>query len=210
MTVEQWHDRKVILGLGNPGGRYEGTRHNRGREVTEELARRLGRDLDSTECGARLVALEDTVLVAPETFMNRSGYAARCLMERRGVAPERMLVVYDEASLALGVLRIRHRGGAGGHNGMASVLECLRTENIPRLRLGIGPSAGHEPESDLVEFVLSPFTESESALASTQIKRAADACQLWLERGTEAAMNRFNGSQLPQGNAAVLVDEEEE
>lgn len=209
-SVEQWKGRKLILGLGNPGERYAATRHNRGREVIEELARRWGRSLDTVECGARIAVSDLVVLAAPDTYMNRSGYAARCLVERRGLAPEDMLVVYDEAALPLGALRLRHRGGAGGQNGMASVLESLQTDEVPRLRLGVGPIAGLPGGSDLVEYVLSPFDDGEARLARDQIQTAADACELWLAHGTEAAMNRFNGSPTTVLGVTDSVEEQEE
>lgn len=186
---------RLVLGLGNPGREYESTRHNRGREVVEELARRRGLELRPGECRARL-AVEDGVLYAtPETFMNRSGYAARCLVERHDVAPSLLLVVFDDVALPLGALRLRPSGGAGGQKGMASVLESLRTDEVPRLRLGIGPEGGFAPEIDRVEFVLERFAPAEDRPAREQIARAADACELWLAAGLEAAMNRYNRAE---------------
>ncbi|HVR29446.1 MAG TPA: aminoacyl-tRNA hydrolase [Thermoanaerobaculia bacterium] len=192
MAVERWDAKPLVLGLGNPGREYEATRHNRGREVVEELARRRGLALPDAECRTRLAIEGDVILAIPETFMNRSGYAARCLVERHGLEPSAMLVVYDDIALPLGALRLRPWGGPGGQRGMASVLECLRTDGIPRLRLGIAPSAGLEPEVDRVEFVLSRFAPDEESAARNQILRAADACELWLEAGAEAVMNRYN------------------
>jgi PTH1 family peptidyl-tRNA hydrolase len=188
-----WESKSLVLGLGNPGAEYEGTRHNRGREVVEELARRRGVVLAPGPCQTRLALDGDLVLATPETFMNRSGYAARCLIERHGLDPARMLVVFDDIYLPLGALRIRASGGAGGQKGMASVLECLRTQDIARLRLGIAPVAA-EPATDLdrVEFVLARFSPGELAAASEQITRAADACETWLRAGAAEAMNRFN------------------
>lgn len=202
MAVESWQDKRLFLGLGNPGHKYRGTRHNRGREVVQELAQRRASTLTHEECRARLAVLDDVVLAIPETFMNRSGFAARCLVERRSLDRRRMLVVFDDVALPLGTLRLRPRGGPGGQRGMASVLEGLRSEEIPRLRLGIAPPGGWPPNSDLVEFVLSPFAPEEERAAREQIVRAADACELWLAEGMEAAMNRFNGPAPDLGGAA--------
>jgi PTH1 family peptidyl-tRNA hydrolase len=165
--------------------------------VVEELARRRGVSLDLEECRTRLAVDGDLVLATPETFMNRSGYAARCLVESHGVEPARILVVYDDFALPLGALRLRLRGGPGGQRGMASVLECLRTDDVPRLRLGVAPVAGLGPEIDRVELVLTRFAPEEMDAAREQVQRGADACELWLEAGAEAVMNRYNRSDGP-------------
>jgi peptidyl-tRNA hydrolase, PTH1 family len=194
--------KRWILGLGNPGARYAATRHNVGFRFVEELARRRGtRLLDlpadeqarHLECNA-LVADDDTLgLAAPQTYMNRSGHAARCLTERRGLAPEDFLVVYDEIHLALGTLRLRRSGSPAGHRGMESVLESLGTDRVPRLRLGVGGDDGSPVGEDLVEFVLQPFAADELKRAEAMILRAADACEAWAADGVDAAMQRFNG-----------------
>jgi PTH1 family peptidyl-tRNA hydrolase len=193
VSSDTWESKSLVLGLGNPGTEYEGTRHNRGREVVEELARRRGVELRPAHCQTRLAIDGELVLATPDTFMNRSGYAARCLIERHGLDPARLLVVFDDIYLALGALRIRTSGGAGGQKGIASVLECLRTQEIARLRLGIAPLAA-EPGADLdrVEFVLARFEPGELAVANEQIARAAEACETWLREGAVVAMNRFN------------------
>lgn len=207
--MEQWEDRSLVLGLGNPGAQYRDTRHNRGREVVQELARRRGGRLSHEECGARLAIFEDVVLAVPETFMNRSGYSARCLVERRSIQPERILVVYDDTALPLGTLRLRPRGGPGGQKGLASVLEALRRDDVPRLRLGIGPKQRQVRGEDLTDFVLSPFDAEEREAAQLQIERAADACESWLENGTELTMNRFNGPAPPSADGTAGVEEED-
>jgi peptidyl-tRNA hydrolase, PTH1 family len=193
--VEASESKSLVLGLGNPGPRYQGTRHNRGREVVEELARRRGARLGEGPCQVRLAVDGEILLAIPETFMNRSGYAARCLVERYQLDPARMLVVFDDIALPLGALRLRTRGGPGGQKGMASVLECLRTEAIARLRLGVAPPGGFEPDCDRADFVLSRFAPGEAEAAREQIARAADACEIWLERGPAEAMNRFNATE---------------
>ena len=131
---------RLILGLGNPGERYRDTRHNVGFRVVEELARRRGVRLRTAECASLVGEGPELVLAQPQTYMNRSGYAARCLLERRGLAPQDLLIVFDDVHLPLGRLRLRPSGSPGGHRGMESVLENLRSAEVPRLRLGVGPT----------------------------------------------------------------------
>ena len=182
--------RRLILGLGNPGDRYRKTRHNVGFEVVEELARRRSVELSRLECQTLLADDGELTLGIPQTYMNRSGYAARCLVERRGFEPENILVVFDEVNLPLARLRLRTHGSPGGHRGMESVIRSLNTDRIPRLRLGIGPGEGQS--EDLVDYVLEPFEASERATVEEMIERAADACESWLAHGPEQTMNRFN------------------
>lgn len=183
----------VIVGLGNPGERYRETRHNLGFRVVEVLARRLGVALTAVECNALVGRGGDGPLLAlPQTYMNRSGYALRCLAERHGFGPERVLVVYDDVNLPLGRLRLRPGGSPGGHRGMESVVENLRTDTVPRLRLGCAGEAGTPTGEELVDFVLSPFRPDEEAAVEEMVGRAADACETWLAEGIDAAMNRFN------------------
>jgi PTH1 family peptidyl-tRNA hydrolase len=189
---------RLILGLGNPGETYRDTRHNVGFRVVEELARRFGTPVDTVECNSLVGRLSgdpegEVLLVKPQTYMNRSGYAARCFAERLAIEPASFLVVYDEINLPLGKLRLRRSGSPAGHRGLESVIENLRTAEVPRLRLGVagpdGPPAGEE----LVDFVLAPFVEGEREAVEEMIRRAADACETWLKEGVEAAMNRHNG-----------------
>ncbi len=192
---------KLILGLGNPGERYRDTRHNVGFLVVDELARRWGIRPDREECGALvgtgsvdgLDGLDGEVfLVKPQTYMNRSGWAARCLAEAHGLEPSAMLVVYDEVVLPLGKLRLRKSGSPAGHRGLESVIENLRTDQVPRLRLGLSSEAGPPGGEDLVEYVLAPFPKEEQEAVGEMVKRAADACEVWLREGPDAAMQRFN------------------
>lgn len=183
--------RRLILGLGNPGNRYRNTRHNIGFAVVEELARRRSVELSKLECNTLLAEAEDLTLGIPQTYMNRSGYAARCLVERHGFAPENVLVVFDEVNLPLSRLRLRTKGSPGGHRGMESIIQSLNTDRVPRLRLGIGPEEGGDPE-DLVDFVLEPFEADEREQVDEMIAQAADACESWLAHGSERTMNRYN------------------
>jgi PTH1 family peptidyl-tRNA hydrolase len=189
---------RLILGLGNPGEEYRDTRHNVGFRVVEELARRWEIPVDRLECNAltgRAAVGEgptDILLVKPQTYMNRSGYAARCFAERYELAPESLLVVYDEINLPLGKLRVRRAGSPAGHRGLESILENLRSAEVPRLRLGV---AGEEkiPGEELADFVLGPFADGERETVEEMIRRAADACVVWALEGVEAAMRGFNG-----------------
>jgi PTH1 family peptidyl-tRNA hydrolase len=183
----------LVVGLGNPGPEYRDTRHNVGFLVAEELAARWGVPLRRGACNSRLGQREGTLLALPQTFMNRSGHAARCLVERHGLQPERVLVVLDEVALPLGKLRLRPGGSPGGHRGLESILESLQTDRVPRLRLGV--RAGELPPSgdELVDFVLSPFASEEREVVGEMVVRGADAVELWVSEGVEAAMARING-----------------
>ena len=200
---------RLILGLGNPGDEYRDTRHNVGFRVVEELARRWEIPCDRLECNSlvgRLAAgegsgvppagsagiLADILLVKPQTYMNRSGYAARCFVESHGIDPSAVLVVYDEINLPLGKLRLRRAGSPAGHRGLESVIENLRTAEVPRLRLGVAQEEKVAGE-DLAGFVLAPFAADERETVDEMIRRAADACEAWVREGVEAAMGRFNG-----------------
>lgn len=186
-------EQRIIVGLGNPGERYVATRHNVGFRVVEEMARRRRVTLLEIECNSRVGRSGSLTLAAPQTFMNRSGFAARCLLERRGAAAEQALVVYDEVHLPLGMLRLRPAGSPAGHRGLESVLENLGTDRVPRLRLGVGSEAGPPPGEDLSDYVLAPFTSDETEAVEAMISRAADACEAWAESGIESAMQDYNG-----------------
>jgi PTH1 family peptidyl-tRNA hydrolase len=187
---------KLIVGLGNPGPRYARTRHNVGFRVLDAVAARAGAALATRRFGGRFgegaLASERALLLAPESFMNRSGdTVAEALAALPDVEPSRdLLVVFDDADLPLGRLRLRARGSSGGHNGLADVLERLGSEDVPRLRFGIGRPA--EP-LDTVDFVLEAFTPAEEERLRLAVPRAADAVECFVRDGVAAAMNRFNG-----------------
>ncbi len=183
---------RLVLGLGNPGPEYAATRHNVGFRVVDELVRRRALGLRAGSCNAWSAEADGVLYVQPQTFMNRSGYTARCFAEHRGVDPGDVLVVFDDVHLPLGKLRVRPSGSPGGHRGMESVIENLRSNVVPRLRLGVAPEQPIDGEI-LRDFVLEPFAEAESAAVEAMIRRAADACECWLAEGVAAAMNRFNG-----------------
>lgn len=186
---------RLVLGLGNPGAEYRETRHNVGFRVVEELARRWGISVDRLECNSLVGGGVDgrPWLAQPQTYMNRSGYAARCLLERQELDPEQILVVYDEVNLPLGRLRLRRSGSPAGHRGLESILENLRSDQVPRLRLGIAPEAGAPSGEGLPDFVLAPFAADELETVAEMIRRAADACEVWVAEGADVAMRQFNG-----------------
>lgn len=189
----------MILGLGNPGPEYAATRHNLGFRVVDELARRQRVRLVAGECNCAVGRPpgDSLVLAQPHTYMNRSGYAVRCLVERYGFDMSDMLVVYDEVALPVGRLRLRPSGSPAGHRGLESVIHEMKSDLIPRLRLGIAEAgedaAPPEPPKNLVAYVLEPFASGEQEAVGEMVSRAADACQAWLAEGVEAAMNQFNG-----------------
>lgn len=188
---------RVVVGLGNPGEKYLATRHNVGFRVIEELVRRFPKATRSQECNSEVYSLVDDASaleirwVLPQTFMNRSGFAVRCLRERLHIDPRSFLIVYDEVHLPLGSLRLRTQGSPGGHRGMESIIENLGTDAVARLRMGVG--AGELDGAELVDFVLGEFSPEEEADVEAMIRRAADACEAWCQDGAESVMRKFNG-----------------
>jgi PTH1 family peptidyl-tRNA hydrolase len=182
-----------VIGLGNPGERYENTRHNVGFHVARELAARTKTDIRRPEFLALTARAELSrsmvLLMEPQTFMNASGRSAAAAKEALGIPAERMLAVYDDLDLPLGRIRLRAEGGHGGHNGMRSLIAELGTESFPRLRVGIGrPTDG----ASVLEHVLSPFRDDEREAARGAVVRAADAVEAWIADGIERAMERSN------------------
>ncbi|MBI2939488.1 MAG: aminoacyl-tRNA hydrolase [Chloroflexi bacterium] len=195
---------RLVVGLGNPGSEYAGTRHNIGFAVVDELARRWGTRFGKRQAKS-LVALPRAgeldgrpVLAKPQTYMNLSGDAVRLLARGLGPRPEEILVVYDDIDLPLGRVRVRERGSAGGHRGVASIIERLGTDAFPRLRLGVGRPAG-----ETVDYVLSRFTVDEQLAADELVARGADAAACAVEEGLAAAMNRYNRPGLPSSRTSV-------
>ncbi len=181
----------LVLGLGNPGPQYAGTRHNVGFEVAAEVLRRRGREewMQRFSCELAVIAPGRMVVVAcPLSYMNRSGTAARRLLAEFEMPAENMLVVVDDVDLPLGVLRLRVSGGPGPHNGLRDLCDALGT-GFPRLRVGVG---GAEEGVDLAECVLSPFSQIQRPRADAAVQRAADAVDVALRDGLEPAMNIFN------------------
>ena len=183
----------LILGLGNPGSQYEGTRHNVGFEVVDELARRAGAVLSRTRHRARYETTRlcgrKVLLAQPLTYMNRSGEAAKPLLEYHGLGDGDLIVVHDDADLEAGVVRVKLGGGTAGHNGLSSIVSHLGSTGFARVRIGVGRA----PEGrDLADWVLSRPGAGDLAALREAVETGADAVEAVLTDGVEAAMNRFN------------------
>jgi peptidyl-tRNA hydrolase, PTH1 family len=184
---------KAIVGLGNPGSQYKGTRHNVGFDVIDEIARRQSVGFESAPAEALIGKWrrpeEAVLLVKPLTFMNLSGQAIGELARYFKIEVADLIVVVDEVHLPLGKLRARKRGSAGGHNGLKSVIAHLGDE-FARLRLGVGRGAD---QRNMADHVLSRFEKDEMAEVERMTARAADASEMFITSGIEAVMNAFNG-----------------
>lgn len=180
--------------LGNPGLKYNGTRHNAGFMTADAMEKKLGVSINKM----RFKALTQTVdigghkvlLMKPQTYMNMSGDAIVQAVKFYKVPPERVIVVSDETALPIGKLRIRRGGSAGGHNGLKSIIAQLGTDQFPRIRLGIG--APPHPDYDMVDWVLSAFKGQDAADIEAVAKKAADAVECYITEGADKAMNKFN------------------
>jgi PTH1 family peptidyl-tRNA hydrolase len=185
-----------VVGLGNPGLRYRATRHNAGFFVVDRLAKsrraRFRRKFAHSVVASIEVGGRDALLVKPRCFMNRSGMALGEILAGWGDETPDFLVVYDDFHLDAGRIRFRGRGSAGGHNGMQSILDALETDEIPRLRIGVGSPA---PGEDPAEYVLAPVPRPDREPLARAVDLAAEAVEFWLRGGTlQECMNRYNGS----------------
>ena len=183
---------KLIVGLGNPGSKYRGTRHNVGFEVVDELARRYAVSFESSPADAVMARERGPgariIIAKPLTFMNRSGEAVSVLSRYYRIEPGDLLLVADDANLPLGRLRARACGSDGGHNGLGSVVAVLGT-TFARLRVGVGRGDGR---LDLANYVLARFNDAEHSEIVTAIQRAADAVETFVNEGIDVMMSRFN------------------
>jgi PTH1 family peptidyl-tRNA hydrolase len=183
---------RLIAGLGNPGPEYAVTRHNIGFMVVDQLAARFGSAWEKSVPHAREVALYakcgGVLLVKPLSFMNRSGYPLFAVAQFYKIEPQQILVALDDLALPLGRLRLRARGGSGGHNGLDSVIAQFGTEEIPRLRIGIGAA----PREGSADYVLSRFFDEEKPTVRSTIDRAVEALKCAIDNGLVSAMNTFN------------------
>ena len=191
---------RLIVGLGNPGSEYIQTRHNVGFLAAERLAHRWKVPLRKKGCdsvfGEGKFSGLAVAVAMPQTFMNASGRPLRCLLERWKLKPAAVLALCDDVALPLGMIRLRGKGSAGGHLGLASILEELGTDQVARLRIGVRPADGLE--KDLTPFVLGTFKAPEGKLLEQALASVVEAGELWLSRGLNAAMNRFN-QKIKQG-----------
>jgi len=184
---------KAVIGLGNPGKQYAKTRHNLGRMAIHHYLRRFSKEkIKKVEQDFSVVykIRDERLIVEPLTYMNLSGVSVKETCEKFSLSPSDCLLVYDEYAVPFGKMKAKPGGGAGGHNGVASVLAELSTREISRLRLGIGIETRL---SDLVSFVLEEFDEDERQRLPELLERAADAIECFFAEGLNAVMNRFNG-----------------
>lgn len=189
---------EAVVGLGNPGETYAGTRHNVGFDAVDVLARlhRAGawtREYRSLTCRTRRG--QSVVLAKPQTLMNRSGSAVEALVAGEGISPRDVLVLVDDVDLPLGRIRIRRSGGSGTHNGLRDIVDRIGT-GFPRVRMGV---RGEGETGDLAAYVLSPFTSEEQPAVRGMIERAARAASCVVYEGIGTAMNRFNASSTVEG-----------
>lgn len=184
---------KCIVGLGNPGKKYEQTRHNIGFMVIDELLKRNGitKMQKKFNCDYVMtnIGTEKVMLVKPQTFMNLSGEGVRPLIDYFDIEVADTLVIYDDLDLPVGKIRLREKGGHGGHNGIRSLLAHLDSKDFKRLRIGIGRPADETP---IVNYVLQKFPKHESPEIGHVISLAADACEAWMQKSFQDVMNTFN------------------
>ena len=189
---------KLIVGLGNPGYEYHRTPHNLGFMAIDRLAEACGKDLARREAQALTAATvlegEQVVLAKPQTYMNLSGLSVARLLQNYELPVRDLLVLVDEIEIPLGMLRIRPRGSAGGHNGLKSIIGALEADDFIRLRLGVGPE---RPVEDYVSYLLRPFRPADTQLVAEMLDQACEAVRVILSEGVQKAMNRFNRKVPP-------------
>lgn len=184
----------IIVGLGNPEHRYDGTRHNIGFSAVTALADIYGISMDMKKhravCGKGVIEGQKVILAMPQTYMNLSGESVRELVDYYKIDPEEeLIVIYDDINLAPGKLRIRPKGSAGGHNGIKNIIAHLGTQVFPRIRIGVG----EKPKGwDLADYVLGHFSKEDRGLVDDALKRAAGAVELMVQGEVDQAMNQFN------------------
>ena len=182
----------VLAGLGNPGKKYENTRHNMGFITVDQLAIKHDIKVDKLKfkalVGEGRIADQKVLLVKPQTYMNLSGESIRQVMHFYKLDPEKLIVIYDDIDIELGALRIRKFGSAGTHNGMKSVVYQLQSDRFPRIRIGIGS----QKKGDLVDFVIGGFSKEEVPVLEETVTKAVSAIECILEEDVDIAMNRYN------------------
>lgn len=185
----------LLVCLGNPGDKYENTRHNVGFMVADEVAERQSKPIQRLKFKALTNVLtidrEKVLVMKPVTYMNLSGEAVRQAVDFYKIPPDHVLVVSDDTALPLGRLRIRKKGSAGGHNGLKNIIQHLGTDQFPRLRVGVGEKP--HPDYDMADWVLSKFTGEDKKAIDEAVKRAADAVECILAEGIDRGMGKFNG-----------------
>jgi peptidyl-tRNA hydrolase, PTH1 family len=186
---------KMIVGLGNPGSRYERNRHNIGFQIVDELAKAHNLSFDKSQTKAKIASgwidEQRVLIVKPQTYMNLSGTAVQPLASFYKIEPVDLIVIFDDLDLPTGKLRLRPFGGAGGHNGMKSIIQRLGTNQFPRMRVGIDRPPGR---MDPAAYVLQDFSPSEEEIMVQVRDQGRQALELWLEAGIDATMNEFNAN----------------
>lgn len=186
---------KLIVGLGNPGKEYEGTRHNCGFMVIDDLANKLNTEINQSKFKGLYSKVkyhgEDVILLKPQTYMNLSGESVIAAMNFFKLDQDDIIVIYDDLDMPVGKLRLRKTGSAGGHNGIKNIIAQLGTQNFYRIKVGVGA----KPKGwDLADYVLGRFSSKEREVVDAAIQDAADAVEMIIEKGIDAAMNHYNGS----------------
>lgn len=185
----------LIVGLGNPGKEYDGTRHNIGFEAIDSLGRKYSIDLNKSKfkgvCGEGFIEGKKVILLKPTTYMNLSGESIREVINFYKIDNNNIIVIYDDISLEIGKLRIREKGSAGGHNGIKSIIANLSTDVFPRIKIGVG-----QPKGDLVSHVLGRFNKEEAQDLKEVIDASIKAVEIIIKNGAKAAMNELNGFKL--------------
>ncbi|WP_058486511.1 aminoacyl-tRNA hydrolase [Defluviitalea phaphyphila] len=183
----------AVIGLGNPGNKYDTTRHNVGFKVIERLAYENNINLNKKKhhaiIGEGIIGEEKVVLAKPQTYMNLSGQSVIEIINWYKIDKSNIIIVYDDISLPLGALRIRTKGSAGGHNGIKNIISHLNSQEFLRVKVGVGEKP---PGWDLADYVLSHFTKEEMKYITESIKKACDAIETIIKEGSVAAMNKFN------------------
>ena len=194
MPTEVGTPNWLIVGLGNPGPEYAKTRHNLGFMLVDMLAAQLQTQIRRDECrsliGRALIGNQTVEMAKPQTFMNLSGEAVSCLLAKENRSVEKLIVISDDLALPFGTIRIRPQGTHGGQNGLRSIIDCLKTQEFIRLRIGIQPE---HPISDASRFVLENFARGDAKTLEKILDEAADAVKAIIVDGVDAAMARFNG-----------------
>ncbi|HEY8560674.1 MAG TPA: aminoacyl-tRNA hydrolase [Pyrinomonadaceae bacterium] len=189
LSEKKW----LVVGLGNPGSRYEKTRHNLGFMLIDRLAQKLQTQVRREECRALVgrgeVGGQAVELVKPQTFMNLSGEAVSCLVKKNDRGVEKLIVISDDLALPFGKIRLRPKGTHGGQNGLRSIIDCLRTQDFIRLRIGIQPA---HPVASASGFVLENFSKSDLAEVENILETGVHAIFAVIENGVEKAMAQYN------------------
>lgn len=190
---------KLIVGLGNPGTKYAFSRHNMGFLALDMLSQqekiRIDRLRFRALWGEGTMEGQKVLLIKPQTYMNLSGEAVRAALDYYKLSPEHLIVIYDDADLPEGVLRIRQKGSAGGHNGIKSIIQNIGTDVFDRIKLGIKAPSGRPDGADMANFVLGDIPKAAQKTVFAQLERACDATRFILSRGSYEAMSRYNAGE---------------